>query len=128
MPKGPQLIKSRNRPPFCPPAKSPVPWPGLLLALSFRMDQRIRVFGGGECPGLGTISILKVRLLFFRGSSCSPSNLWGSSVGPSLCCQGIEDRGPTMNPGFSLGQAGAIYVPSPIASSSFCPPSQIQNH
>lgn len=100
MPKGPQLIKSRNRPPFCPPAKSPVPWPGLLPALSFRMDQRIRECSEveGRTPGLGTISSLNVRLFSFRGSSFSPSNLWGSSVGPSLHCQGIEDRGPTNEP------------------------------
>ena len=100
LPKDPQLIKSRNRPPFCPPEKSPVPWPGLLLALSFRMDQRMRECSEveGRILGLGTISSLNVRLFSFRGSSCSLPNLWGFSVGPSLLCQGIEDRGPINEP------------------------------
>ena len=109
LPKGTQLIKGRNRPPFCPPPKSTMPWsccPFLPLALSFRMDQRMREYcggGGGQLePQVWAQS--PAWIWGFSLSVAPPTpiyyNLWGSPVGPSLHHQGIEDRGPINEPWF----------------------------
>ena len=82
----------------------------------------------GRILGLGTISSLNVRFSL-SGVPPVPYLICGDSQLVLPCSvKALRTEDPLMNPGSSLSQAGAIYVPSPIASSSFCPPPQIQNH